>query len=133
MKVHIVVDANIIMSALLGGKPSAILFDHKFQFVTTEFTIGEVEKYFPRLEKKIGVSQKAIKSALEKLPLRVYGAGFYEDQAKEAETMIGDIDEKDVDVLALALRLKTYVWSQDKDFERCGYEKLLKTYHFIGE
>ncbi len=52
MRIAIVVDANIVMSALLGGKPSAILFDHRFQFVTTEFTIKEVEKYLPRLEKK---------------------------------------------------------------------------------
>ena len=53
MKIIIAVDANIILSALLGGKPSIILFNHKYEFTTTEFTIGEVEKYLPKLSKKI--------------------------------------------------------------------------------
>jgi len=56
MKIIVVVDANIILSALLGGKPSDILFDSRFQFATTEFTLKEVKKYFPRLEKKLGIS-----------------------------------------------------------------------------
>lgn len=45
--------------------------------------------------------------------------------------MIGHIDVKDIDILALALELDAYLWSQDKDFEGCGYSKLLKTYNFI--
>lgn len=49
MKIIVVADANIILSALLGGKPSGILFDPKFQFITTEFTLNEVKKYLPRL------------------------------------------------------------------------------------
>ena len=53
MKIIVAVDANIILSALLGGKPSSIL-------------------------------------------------------------------------------LETYLWSQDKDFEKAGYQKLLKTYDFIS-
>lgn len=43
MKILIAVDANILMSALLGGKPSVILFDPRFQFITTAFTIEEVK------------------------------------------------------------------------------------------
>jgi predicted nucleic acid-binding protein len=55
MKIIVAVDANIILSALLGGKPSIILFDGKYQFVTTKFTLEEVKKYLPRLEKKIEI------------------------------------------------------------------------------
>jgi len=133
MRIRVVVDANAIMSALLGGKPSTILFDYKFQFVTTEFTIKEVEKYLPRLEKKIGISQKEIQTALQKLPIQVYGEEFYKGKKGEAEQMMKEIDPKDVDVLALSLFLETYLWSQDTDFEKAGYQKLLKTYHFLGE
>jgi len=39
------------MSALLGGKPSIILFDGRFQFSTTEFTHTPVP---PLLERKDG-------------------------------------------------------------------------------
>jgi hypothetical protein len=35
MKIIVAVDANILLSALLGGKPIIILFDGKYQFVTT--------------------------------------------------------------------------------------------------
>ena len=67
MKIPIVIDANIILSALLGGKPSDILFEARFQFMTTEFTLKEVKKYFPKLERKLGVSQEKLISLLESL------------------------------------------------------------------
>lgn len=132
MKILIVVDANIILSALLGGKPSHILFDSRFQFVTAKFTIGEVEKYLPRLGKKLNVPQKDLKEILEKLPLLIYERIFYREKLREGKKIIGEIDKKDIDILALALKLETYLWSQDKDFEKAGYQKLLKTYDFIS-
>lgn len=131
MKIIVVVDANIILSALLGGKPSNILFDGRFQFVTTEFTLKEVRKYLPRLEKKLGVSREKLLSLLEVLPLKIYPKNFYKGRLKEAEEIIANIDRKDVEILALALKLKTFLWSQDKHFEKAKYQKLLKTYDFI--
>lgn len=132
MKIIVVVDANIILSALLGGKPSIILFDSRFQFATAEFTMKEVKKYLPKLAKKLDISQEGLNLLLEKLPLLVYKNNFYNSKSKKAKGMIGEIDEKDIEILALALKLETYLWSQDKDFEKCGYPKLLKTYNFIG-
>lgn len=131
MKIIVVVDANIILSALLGGKPSDILFDGRFQFATTEFTLKEVKKYFPKLEKKLGISQEKLLSLLEDLPLKVYAKDFYKDELKEANKIIAHIDKKDVEILALALKLETFLWSQDKHFEKAKYSKLLKTYDFI--
>lgn len=132
MKIIIVVDANIILSALLGGKPSSILFDSRFYFATTEFTINEVKKYLPVLEKKLEVSKIKLLSSLNMLPFKIYKGSFYQNNLKEAKNMIAHIDKKDVDILALALKLETYLWSQDKDFEKAGYEKLLKTHNFIN-
>lgn len=131
MKIIIVVDANIILSALLGGKPSSILFDGRFQFVTTEFTLKEVEKYLPRMEKKLDIPEEKFHSLLNKLPVQICNKDFYKNKLKEAYKMMAHIDEKDIDILALALQLETYLWSQDKDFEKCGYKKLLKTYDFV--
>ncbi|PJB99512.1 MAG: hypothetical protein CO077_01390 [Candidatus Nealsonbacteria bacterium CG_4_9_14_0_8_um_filter_35_12] len=131
MKILVVVDANVILSALLGGKPSDILFDGRFQFVTTEFTLKEVKKYFPRLEKKLEIPQRKLISLLEGLPLTIYAKDFYKDKLKEAKEVIAHIDKKDVEILALALKLETFLWSQDKHFEKAKYSKLLKTYDFI--
>jgi predicted nucleic acid-binding protein len=131
MKIIVAVDANILLSALLGGKPSIILFDGKYQFVTTKFTLEEVKKYLPRLEKKIGIPKEELLSLLEDLPIKVYDRNFYRNKLKEARKMIYHIDKKDVDILALSLKLDCFLWSQDKDFEKCGFKKLLKTYNFI--
>jgi len=48
MKILIAVDANIILSALLGGKSAVLLFDSRFEFMTTRFTMNEVERYLPK-------------------------------------------------------------------------------------
>jgi predicted nucleic acid-binding protein len=132
MKITVAVDANIILSALLGGKPSSILFDSRFQFITSEFTLNEIKKYLPKLEKKLDISQQEIASLLNQLPLEIYERAFYKTKLEEAEEMIARIDEKDVDILALALKFEAYLWSEDKDFEKAGYKKLLKTYSFIS-
>ncbi len=49
MNIEIVVDANIIISALIGGSSREILFDHRYRFLTTNFTLKEVEKYIPTI------------------------------------------------------------------------------------
>lgn len=128
---HIAVDANIILSALLGGKPSIILYSSQFQFITTEFTLAEVEKYLPRLSKKLQLSINELRFALSLLPLEQFHKKTYQQYLAIAKTMIGQIDEKDVDILALALRFDCYLWSQDKDFEHAGYPRLLKTYDLL--
>lgn len=131
MGIVIVVDANIILSALLGGKPGSILFDPRFHFVTTKFTIKEVEKYIPRLAKKLNLPKEEFGGLLDLLPIFLYSKKYYTDKMQRAFDMIGEVDKKDADILALALKFNTYLWSQDRDFEKAGYPKILKTYNFI--
>lgn len=132
MKTIIVVDANIILSALLGGKPSKILFDGRFKFVTTRFTVKEVRKYFPSLGKKLGVSKGKLLTLLNKLPLQVYGRDFYKDKLKESQKLIAQVDKKDVEILALTLKFKAYLWSQDKHFKKIEDKtRILKTHDFL--
>ena len=131
MKILIVVDANIIMSALLGGKPSIILFDSRFQFISSRFTIEEIYKYLPRLTAKTGLLQEELEVMIGELPLKIFQREFYQDKIGEAESLIGVIDKKDVDILALALKFNAYLWSEDKHFEKAGYAKLAKTYNFL--
>ena len=40
----LVVDANIFISALIGGKAAALLFNPNFDLLTTERTTWEVKK-----------------------------------------------------------------------------------------
>ena len=128
MRLRIVVDANILISALLGGKPRFILFDPKFEFITNEFTLREVEKYIPFISKKSGVSEKEIRKGISLLPLKIVSKNYYKDYLKQAEKLIGKIDKNDIDILALYLKEKTFLWSEDKDFEKIKPKiNLLKT------
>ncbi|MCK4781362.1 hypothetical protein KAS79_00335 [Candidatus Parcubacteria bacterium] len=128
MKIRIVIDANIIISALLGGKPRFILFDTKFEFITSDFTLREVEKYIPLISRKSGVLEEEIKRGMFFLPLKVVSHDYYKDYIKQAEELIKEIDKDDIDILALYLKEKTFLWSQDKDFEKVKFKiNLLKT------
>ena len=57
MKVTIIVDANPIIAALLGGTSRSIFFEKKFRFCTTEYTINEVHKYIPYIAEKSGIEK----------------------------------------------------------------------------
>lgn len=131
MKIEIVVDANIIISALIGGSSREILFDHRFKFLTTDFTIGEVEKYIPEISKKSNTEERYIQETLELIPLDIKEENRYGNSLDKADEMIGDIDEKDIRILALAIETDNYLWSEDKDFEEAGFDKLLKTKDFF--
>ena len=134
MKIRIIVDANIIISALLGGKPRFILFDSKFEFVTTPFTLKEVQKYIPLISKKSGVSEKEVKDGLNLLPIKIIPLSYYQEYIKEAKEIMESIDKDDIEIFALYLREKTYLWSEDKDFDKAKNKikiNLLKTEDFL--
>ncbi len=127
MKITIVVDANPVVSALIGGISREVLFDHRFNFITTNFTLQEVMGYLPMISKKSGVDIGKISLALSLLPIANYPKSFYQKSIQEADKLIGDIDKKDVDILALALSTNSPIWSEDKDFESIKGIILLKT------
>ena len=72
MILTIVVDANILMSALLGGKPHRLLFDSRFHFITTERTTWEVKCYLPFLSKRLELAELELLAVLEDLPITAY-------------------------------------------------------------
>jgi predicted nucleic acid-binding protein len=126
-KKSIVIDANPLLSALLGGRARLILLSNKYYFVTTEHTTWEVKKYIPTVAKLSDVSEEELYFAFDRFPILVYQAGDYDDKRKLSEKLIGHRDLKDVDILALALKLKIPIWSDDKDFEAIEGIELLKT------
>ena len=118
---RLVVDANPIISALLGGAAlRAFWNDAVKEWATTQFTINEVLSYFPRLPSKIHVPQEMLRLELELLPLAIYKKESYRDFVPEAKRRIAGRDKNDVDLLALALKLDYPTWTNDKDFEQTG-------------
>jgi len=124
----IAVDANPLLSAVLGGRALDV-FDssHVEQFITTSFTLDEVRNHIPMLARKpklraAGLMEREMLVALEAIPVDVYTRDYYNDRLEEAKHRIKD--PKDVDLLALALKTGATVWTNDTDFEQCGVPHL---------
>lgn len=116
------VDANALLSALIGGRARDILLKGSGQFVTTEQSLAEVREYLPRLAAKYHLNAELLSAVLVTLPVDVRGRDSYAEQLDEARQRIGSRDPNDVDLLALALHLKAAVWSNDRDFRDAGVE-----------
>ena len=118
---RLVVDANPMISALLGGAAlRAFWNDAVKEWATTQFTVNEVLSYLPRLARKIHVPKEMLRLELELLPLTIYKRESYRDLISEAKRRIAGRDESDVDLLALALKLDYPIWTNDQDFEQTG-------------
>ena len=122
---RLVVDANPILAALLGGQARRVFFETSIrEFAVPEVVLSEVREHVPRLAKKVGTMPAFLEYALDLLPLRRYPAQAYRRTMVEARRRIGKRDPDDIDVLALALRLQAPLWSNDRDFEGTGIEQL---------
>ena len=104
---RLVVDANPILAALLGGQVRRVFFETSIrEFAMPEVVLSEVREHIPRLAKKVGTMPAFLGYALDLLPLRRYPAKAYRRTMVEARRRIGKRDPDDIDVLALALRLQ---------------------------
>jgi predicted nucleic acid-binding protein len=112
------VDANPILSAIVGGSAREVFLKADItSFYTTTINFKEVERYIPVLSAKREIPIEDLYLSLSILPLLVCSEHFYKDKIKEAKRLIEKRDPDDVHLLALALKLKCSVWSNDKDFE----------------
>jgi predicted nucleic acid-binding protein len=123
----IVVDANIFISALIGGKAAELLFNPNFDLLTTERTTWEVKKYLPQLAEYTEETSAHLLSLFELIPLRACQSKEYETSLSMARLLVGDRDPCDVDILALTLETRVPLWSNDSDFENIDEITLFKT------
>ena len=88
---RLVADANVLLSAVIGGRG--------------------------QLAAKKRLSQDVVLLAVASLPVTVVERVTYEKSVPEAKRRIGRRDPDDIDVLALALHTGLPVWSNDNDFD----------------
>ncbi len=111
-------DANVLLSALIGGRAKLVLNHAQISGIfTTEHTFAEVEEYALILAGKKRLPSDILLLALAALPVTIVGRTQYANSMSEAARRIEPRDPDDVDLLALALHLKIPVWSNDRDFE----------------
>jgi predicted nucleic acid-binding protein len=119
--VKLVADANVLLSAVLGGRALAVLSHPDVQAAyTTEATFAEVQEYAAQLATKKRLPVDAVLLAVATLPITLVDEGKYESQIAAPKRRIGCRDPDDVHVLALALQLDLPVWSNDSDFADAG-------------
>jgi len=116
-KQTVAVDAGPLLSALRGGKARAVLFSGKFVFITAEHTTWEVKKYIPELATESGVNESELFYAFDRFPIIAFPPVVYDEKRRQADNLISHRDPKDVDILSLALKFNTPLWTNDKDFE----------------
>jgi predicted nucleic acid-binding protein len=120
----IVLDANILIRAVLGKRVRELLVDNaeRVQFFSPDVAYADARKYLPALLKKRGVnsaSAMAVLNALESivLPLEL---GVYVGFKTQALERIALRDADDWPVLACAMAIGCPVWTEDADFFGAG-------------
>jgi len=123
-KKAIVLDANILIRAVLGRRVRELIVDSAevVQFFAPDVAYADARKYLPSLLEKRGVESEpamAVLDALESivLPLEL---GVYEGLQTQALQRIAIRDADDWPVLACALTIGCPVWTEDADFFGTG-------------
>ncbi len=117
---RVVVDANIVISALLGSKVTVgLMLSDDHELYSPKVIIAEISKHKEELCQKAGYSLKEFDSILNALLkfIKTVDYGFYEEFMDDAVKAIGERDIKDADYIACASSLGAeFIWTNDKDF-----------------
>jgi predicted nucleic acid-binding protein len=120
----IVLDANILIRAVLGQRVRQLIVDHAatVQFFAPDVAYDDARKYLPELLKQRGVDPAPAMAVLDRLEAIVQrlDAELYEVARTEALRRIAARDADDWPVLACALVLGCPVWTEDTDFFGVG-------------
>jgi predicted nucleic acid-binding protein len=119
--VKLAADANVLLSALLGGQAARVLRHPAIdEILTTEATLAEVQEYAGHLARKRRLAPDLVLLAAATLPVTTVRRSAYAASLAEARKRIARRDPDDVELLALAIQLKLSLWSNDNDFENTG-------------
>ena len=120
---RLVADANVLLSAVIGGQARTVLEHPAVEgVVTTESTFEEVREYASHLARKKRLSLELVPLAVATLPVAIVPREQYKYALPRARRKIAKRDPDDVEILALALHLGWPLWSNDNDFEVAGIE-----------
>ena len=120
----IVLDANILIRAVLGKRVRELIADNanSVQFFSPDVAYVDARKYLPSLLEKRGVhsdSAMAVLNALETI-VRPLEFGVYASLKTQALERIATRDADDWPVLACAMAIGCPVWTEDADFFGTG-------------
>ena len=120
----LVLDANILIRAVLGQRVRRILEAHAedVSFFIPETAYAEAEEHLARLVEEHGGDPAKAFALLRSLAAlgTVVGLDIYGDFEAEARKRLYARDPDDWPILAAALALGCPIWTDDTDFFGCG-------------
>lgn len=121
----IVLDANILIRAILGRRVRQLIEDYSRQgvrFFAPDVSFDDAQEYLPVLLEKRGKPEADIAAALDYLRTMIEPVDreLYAIFEKEARERMRGRDEDDWPVLASALALACGIWTEDADFFGTG-------------
>lgn len=124
---NIVLDANILMRAVLGKKARQIIIEHArhVAFYTPQVAYDDARRHLPAVFAKRGWNEEQLAAALTVLDalepvVRAVEEDFYAATRSAALARIEQRDPDDWPFLAVALLLDCPVWTEDNDFFGTG-------------
>ncbi len=123
----IVLDANILIRAVLGIRTFSLLAEqrNKVVFYSPETCYGEIAFHLPKIAKKRNFTlaqEQEILETLNSLKQMVIAIeeDVYSTFKQDALNRIYERDEKDWPIVALALAFNCSIWTEDQDFFGIG-------------
>lgn len=130
---ELVVDANILFAALIKESTTATLvFSPLVKLYAPNFVVEEFMKYSELIQKKMKRTNEQFVTIMHLLHqiITVVPEEEYEEEMGEAKEI--SPDEKDVMYLALALKLKCAIWSNDSRLKEQNNVHIYSTKEVIG-
>lgn len=124
----LVVDSNVVLSALISGKLTNIIFSPKVKLVAPELLFTEIRKHKEEILTKSSLTKiefEILFTLLEK-KIRIIPLKEFIDFLPEAEKLLKE-HRKDAPYVALTLKLNCPFWSYEKKFENFGRVESLTT------
>ncbi len=122
----LVADANVVLSATIGGRARDVLLDSRAPSAIAPASVGdEVLEHLPAIARKRRLDLGVLLPVLAALPIEWVDLERYTGHEAQARHRLKGRDEDDWPVVALALdvasqRKSLAIWTHDKDFEVSG-------------
>ena len=116
-----VIDTNIIFSSLLKNSTTRkIILSDTFNLFAPEYLFTEIKKYEKEILKKteLKIEDLSLLLLLLQSHIAMVPIASFSRFLKEGEEVMKNIDIKDATFLALALKMKIPIWSNDLHFKQ---------------
>jgi len=120
----LVLDANILMRAVLGKGARALLakYGERVEFAAPDVAFDDARRRLPQVIERRGLLEEPFMAYFDSLANVVRTVAFetYAPMEALARQVLARRDEDDWPVLASALVLGCPIWTEDTDFFGCG-------------